>query len=330
MKNNALIHEWEERVKQIPVKTIKDDKLLRQYVTANHLGNEDVAVLLTIVATSFPQFSQVSLTEKEGVPPDITFGELLKWYDMACTQFLIIHRVYFIIHEAMIAVYDILEKEKRLKFMVKKYSKMAEDDWERYEAPRRTTTQREAWFTLQDHLRIANEMLAPRIEKVFESIRDYMIRLGWRDIEIQARIETALLISKVGRHSFRGFFKDFIDACGVDFSECFELDNILLMEKHFAAMSDALGFRTEADRNGGYDVRGIDCNKSQRVQWAWEDFIKDLRDDDLMDESAIKAIRLNPTIEADYKRQIEEDEKAKMEASTKKLGEKFKVIKKKQ
>lgn len=322
-EKDTLIKEWEERVKSIPVTTIKNEDMLKKYIKDNGLTKEDLMVLLTILATSLPDFMHIK------VKPDatITFGELMEWYEKTQVQFIIIHRVNYIIHEAMITVYDLLEKYKLLKFMAKKESKLAEEEWENYEGPRRKTTPREAWFTLQDHLRIAQDMLQPRLEKVYESIRNYMIRLGWKDIELKARIEVALLLAKVGKHSFKAFFKEFEDACGADFSRCFDYADMSAMEKHFSKMSDSLGFKTEADKHGSFDIKGFDCDANQRVKWAWDDFIKDLRDNDLMDESAVRAIELNPTIAEDYHRELEAEEQARMEANAEKLSEKFKVTK---
>ena len=322
-EKDTLIKEWEERVKSIPVTTIKNEDMLKKYVKDNGLTKEDLMVLLTIVATSLPDFMHIK------VKPDakITFGELLDWYEKAQVQFIIIHRVNAMIHEAMITVYELLERYRLLKFKAKKESNLAEEAWENYEGPRRKTTPREAWSTLQDHLRIANDMLRPRLEKVYESIRDYMIRLGWKDIELKARIEVAFLLAKVGKHSFSAFFKEFEKETGADFAKCFEFADMSAMEKHFAQMSDSLGFKTEKDRHGSFDIKGFDCNANQRVKWAWADFIKDLRDNDLMDESAVRAIELNPTIAEDYHRELEAEERRKMEAHAEELSKKYKVTK---
>lgn len=318
-----LIKEWEERVKQIPVTTIKNEERLAKYVKDNGLTKEDLVVLLTIVGTSLPEFRNIT------VKPDsaITFGELLDFYDRSQAQFIIIHRCNYILHELMITVYDILEKEKRLRFTVKKNCQDAEKQYHAYVEPRRKRCERTAWCTLQDHLRITHDFLSPMLEKVYESIRDYMIRLGWRDVEVRARIEVALLLAKVARHSFNAFFKEFEDACGCDFSKCYTSSDLRGMVMHFAKMSDSLGFKTVPDKYGLPDLKGFDVDANVRVKWAWNDFINALQDEDLMDESARRAIELNPKVEADYKKVIEEAEAEQMEANAEKLSEKFKVTK---
>lgn len=314
-----------EIVRAIPLSVLKDNSKMESWYKDNGYNKVELAAILTMVATSMPDFRLIS------VKPDteLTFGELRDFYERAQVQFIIIHRCNFLLHELMIEVYDLLEKEKRLRFMVKKNSQKAECIWDGYEKPRQKNTPKGAWFTLQDHLRITKDILQPRLDKVYETIRDYMIRLGWRDIEVKARIEVAFLLGKVARHSFRAFFKEFKDASGADFSKCFESSDLQQMVKYFAMMAESLGIKTEADKFGLPDIKGFDCDANVRVKWAWSDFIKDLQDNDLMDESALRAINLNPKTKADYERQLAEDAQKQLDDGLDKLSEKFKVTKQK-
>ena len=314
-----------EIVRAIPLSVLKDNSKMESWYKDNGYNEVELAAILTMVATSMPDFRLIS------VKPDteLTFGELRDFYERAQVQFIIIHRCNFLLHELMIEVYDLLEKEKRLRFMVKKNSQKAECIWDGYEKPRQKNTPKGAWFTLQDHLRITKDILQPRLDKVYETIRDYMIRLGWRDIEVKARIEVAFLLGKVARHSFRAFFKEFKDASGADFSKCFESSDLQQMVKCFAMMAESLGFKTETDKFGLPDIKGFDCDANVRVKWAWSDFIKDLQDNDLMDESALRAIELNPKTKADYERQLAEDAQKQLDDGLDKLSEKFKVTKQK-
>jgi len=314
-----------EIVREVPLSVLKDNSKMESWYKENGYNKVELAAILTMVATSMPDFRLIS------VKPDteLTLGELRDFYERAQVQFIIIHRCNFLLHELMIEVYDLLEKEKRLRFMVKKNSQKAECIWDGYENPRQKNTPKEAWFTLQDHLIITKDILQPRLDKVYETIRDYMIRLGWRDIEVKARIEVAFLLGKVARHSFRAFFKEFKDASGADFSKCFESSDLHQMVKYFAMMAESLGIKTEADKFGLPDIKGFDCDANVRVKWAWIDFIKDLQDNDLMEESALRAINLNPKIKADYERQLAEDAQKQLDDGLDKLSEKFKVTKQK-
>lgn len=314
-----------EIVRAVPLSVLKDNSKMQSWYKEKGYNKEELAAILTVVATSVPGFKKIY------IKPDTeqTFGELYDFYERAQVQFIVVHRVNYLMHKLMIEVYNLLHKEKRLRFMVKKNSKKAEDFWDGYDKPRSQSKSEDAWQTFHDHMRITKDILQPKLDKVYEAIRDYMIRLGWRDIEVKARVELVFLLGKVARHSFRAFFKEFEDASGADFSKCFENSDLQQIVKYFAMMAESLGIKTEADKFGLPDIKGFDCDANVRVKWAWSDFIKDLQDNDLMDESALRAIELNPKTKADYERILEEDAQKQLDDGLDKLSEKFKVTKQK-
>ena len=319
-----------EIVRAIPLSVLKDNSKMQSWYKDNGYNKVELAAILTVIATSMPGFKVTDLSEsRKELWQDMTFGELYDFFERAQVQFIIIHRCNYILHETMIEVYDLLEREKRLRFMVKKNHLQAEEAWNDYEKPRQKRTPRESWFTLQDHLRITKDILQPKLDKVYESIRDYMIRLGWKDIEVKARIEVSLLLAKVAHHSFNAFFREFEEACGADLSKCFADSRMSGMVKFFSMMVESLGFKIDKDKFGLPDLKGFVCDANIRVKWAWEDFIKDLQDNDLMDESALRAIELNPKTKEDYERQLAEDAQMQLDNGLDKLSEKYKVTKKK-
>ena len=314
-----------ELLKATKVRDFNGMDKIEQFQKDNNLTKFDLAAVLTLLAVYVPDMRKMVFAKD----CQITFGELMDYQERARLNFLIIHRVNYITHQSMIDVYDLLEKANKLRFTVKKNYLRAEEAYERYEEPRKKNTEKTAWFTMQDHLRISYDTVHPRIEKLYEAIRDYMIRLGWRDVEMKGRIEVALLMAKAAHHSFATFFKDFYNACKVDFSGVYANDRLTDMTKHFVAMSESLGIKVEKDKYGCFDVAGFDGEKNQRVQWAWDDFISDLRDDDLMDEAAQKAIELNPKAREEYKSALEDEERKQNAKNAEKLSEKFKVTKNK-
>ena len=313
-----------EIVRAVPLSVLKDNSKMESWYKDNGYNKVELAAILTMVETSMPDFRLIS------VKPDteLTFGGLCDFYERAQVQFIVIHRVNYLLHKLMIEVYNLLYKEKRLRFMVKKNSQKAEDFWDGYDKPRSQSKSEDAWQTFHDHMRITKDILQPKLDKVYEAIRDYMIRLGWRDIEVKARVELVFLLGKVARHSFNAFFKEFDDASGADFSKCFESSDLQQMVKYFAMMAESLGIKTEADKFGLPDIKGFNPIPI-RVEWAWNSFIKDLQDNDLMDESALRAIELNPKTKADYERLLEEDAQKQLDDGLEKLSEKFKVTKQK-
>lgn len=307
----------------VPVKVLRDNKLFATYAMEHELTPIQVAQIITYTTIRFPEHRIIDIDENN----EITFGELFDFYERARLNFIIIRRVNFLVHQSMINVYDLLEKEKRMRFGVKKHSKDAEKIWDAYDKALRKQMDNDAWCALQDHFVVMESMLESRIEKVYTTIRDHMIQLGMRDIEVKGRIEMALLMVKCARHSFVGFFKEFKDACGADFSKCFQLADMTLMTKSFVRMIQALGIKVDEDKFGLFGILGVNASKSQRITWAWDDFIEDLRNDELMDEAALKAIGYNPTVEEEYKKALEEENQKEVDAGLEKLGEKFKVTK---
>ena len=309
----------------IPVNVLLDTKKLATYATEHKLTPMEIAQIITYTTLRFPDHRVIDIPAENS----ITFGELYEYYERARVNFIIIRRVNYLVHQSMIKVYDLLEKENRLRFGVKKHSKDAEKVWDSYDKALRKQMENDAWCALQDHFVVMESMLESRIEKIFTTIRDHMIQGGVHDIELKGRIEIVLLMVKCARHSFVGFFKEFNDAFGADFSKCFELADMTLMTKSFIKMVQALGIKVEPDKFGLFDIVGVNTSKSPRITWAWDDFIDALRNDELMDEAALKAIGYNPTVEEEYHRVLEEENQKELDDSLAKLGEKFKVTKNK-
>lgn len=160
----------------VPVKVLRNDKLLAEYVKEKHLSNIELAQILTYTAIRFPEFRQIDIAPDK----DITFGELFDYYERARLNFIIIRRVNFLVHQSMINVYDLLEKENRLRFGVKKHSKDAEKVWNAYDKALRNQMDNDAWCALQDHFVVMESMLESRIEKIYTTIRDHMIQGGYK------------------------------------------------------------------------------------------------------------------------------------------------------
>ena len=327
MKQKVKVDEAEMKALSdvIPVNVLLDTKKLATYAMEHKLTPMEIAQIITYTTLRFPEHRIIDIAGDNG----ITFGELYEYYERARVNFIIIHRVNFLVHQSMINVYDLLEKEKRLRFGAKKHSKDAEKTWKTYEDTHRKQMPQDAWYALQDHFVVTEDMLSDRIEKVYTTLRDHMIQMGWRDVELKGRIELAFLVSKCARHSMNAYLKEFLDACGADFGKCFAYADISAMTKSFVRMTEALGIKVQTDKYGYPEIADMNLDKSTRFGWAWDDFMEDLRDDELMDKSALKAISFNPTVEAEYQKALEEDNQKELDDSLEKLGEKFKVTKQK-
>lgn len=312
-----------EIVNSFPVNIVKDKEKVCEYFKGYDYS--DIAVILNEIYSNKTIFFMAKFSQDRTV----TYQEFLKYYDLAQLHFIVVHRVIYIAHQAMVDVYDILEKEKRLRFMTKRKYALAESEWSFYEKFMSRMRKKEAWYVLQDHLRLTHDALYPRLEKVYESIRNGMIGIGWRDVEVKARIELALILSKVAIYTFNDFFIELQKKVGVDYSAYFVYADISKMLKYFIEMSESLCIKIVKDSHGFPVIEGFDPNSSQRIEWAWKDFMKDLQNDDLMDETALRAIGMNDDIQEDYKMALAEEERKRMDAGIIQLRDKFNVTKNK-
>lgn len=292
----------EEMSKIIPVKAMKDPANFVFFVKKKKVSLRDAMILMSWIGSVGEFLDDID------VRTDISYDRTVEYFEQARINTIVIHRVNYLLHEAMITVFDLLEKDGRLRFNIKRQANKIEKLWDSYVLERRRVMEQAAWYTLQDHLRLTTDTLSPYIDKVYEVIRDYMIFSDMRDVEAKARCVIALLIGKVARHSFKAFFRDFERESGVDFSRCFASDDMQVMVREFVPICEGMGLGTRMDSYGCYECK-MDIEGVSRFRSAWGVFIKAFKDDDLMDESARKAISLNPEVQEEYSHILEEEER---------------------
>lgn len=319
---------WNEKeladiVKFMPVNVIKDELRFAQYAKVKGYNADEVSAIMTCILYAMPNMRDVKISSDSS----ISFGEMLEYYERATVQFIVIHRVNYLLHSSMLSVYDILDRQRKLRFQAKKLYQKAENIWKNYVEPRERKTEKTAWYTLQDHFSVMEEMLSPYNEALYSALRDYLIYLGWKDIELKSKIEIVFLLNKVAFYSFRAFFNDFKNGCGCDFSACFRANELSMMTKYFTDMLNVLGMETENDSHGLVDLKGLSDMSNNRVKSAWDTYMKNLQSEDLMDNAALKAIKLNPDVEKNYKHLIEESEQKKIDDGIEELSKKYKVSK---
>lgn len=328
--NNDKKIKWSEEelteiVRSVPLCVLKDTVQMKRWASDNDYSDLELAYILTAVVTAMPSFRLVSFPSVESRRRLSTFGDLYDIYEHARVRMIIIHRVNYLLRCSMLTVYDLLERTGRLRFTAKKYYKQAERRWYDYELPRKQEMEESAWNTLQDHFVQMESLVEEGRERVYETIRDAMIRYGWKDIELKARIEIVFLLSKVCGYSYRAFFKDYVVETGADLSKCFVASDLSCMVDEFVLMVRSLGVGVSKDEHGFWCQREVLEDRSKRISAAWSHFMCLLQDDDLMDDAAREAIRLNPAVEAEYSRVVDEENRKMMDAAVSKLSDKFKV-----
>ena len=114
---------------------------------------------------------------------------------------------------------------------------------------------------------------------------------------------------------------------GVDFRFDFVYADITGIAKNFACMCSQMGIKFEKDKDGDMVLKGIDFDKSLRVQQAWDAIVEVVTNEELMDETALKAINLNPETKAGYEREIAKADAEELQDALGNLSTKFKVSK---
>lgn len=320
-RKNHTKEELDSMGRDMPVRIMQSPHALLGYCIDKKLGVSDSLIILTWVASQFPFLNDIK------VSTDVSYDIAVRYYRQAQTNTIILHRVNYILHEAMVVLYNTLEKDGRLRYGTKKAVSETEKIWDEYLSRRRESVDGVAFGTMLDHLRLANDAVRPFLERVYQSIRDNMISLGWRDVETKAWCEVVFLMAKVSGHSYRQFFDDFRKESGVDYSGCFGGIKMDAMVSRFDNVCSLTGVRTEKDSFGYYTLAGYNPENCQRFRQAWKCFINALRNDDLMDETAQHAISLNPEVQREYQQALEEENSRQVSESIGKLSEKFNVIK---
>lgn len=252
------------------------------------------------------------LTDKEIARLD----EIESYYEVARTQFIVIHRVNNYAYDTCIRVFNEMERRKLIRFKVKQLYKKLDKIWHDYMFTIRKNTEEHVYYLLQDNFVLTTDVVQPYVGGVINAVRDYLISKGVRDTMFVAEAETSVQMLKICTHSYKTFFEDVKKECGIDFSKDFMYANMEEFNATFIQMCSCLNLVT------GYDVF-----QSSMVQCAWNKMLKVIRDDDLMDKQAEKAIHLNPVIEKRYNEELAAIENQKMADKVSELADKFKVTK---
>lgn len=313
---------------QTPVRAMKDAAVLADYATEQHWGKLDATAVLQATGACRMWLKEIDVDDD----CTLTYNEARELAVNIPVLSVIMHRPNAVMHDLMLRVSDILDDRGRLRFAVKKEHLRSEEAWTAYTRDyHQRFKERTAWFTLQDHLRIYSDAMMPAAERVYEALRNRLIALQWREVELSARIELALRMSRVCQVTYRQFFDDIRREKGIDFRRMFAAFDLQPVADHFRAMCSQAGFPTADDAHGTPHLRGFEHDESPRVGWAWKKFMTDLRDDTTQDKTAEQAINLNPELAEELRQRIEAEQEAQkqreMEEGFKALEEKYKVTK---
>lgn len=309
-----------------PVRAMKDLALLADFATEQHWSAFDTMAVLQAAGLCRTWLKEIDVDDT----CTLTYDETRELATNVGVLSVTLHRPNAVMHDLMLRVADMLDDRGQLRFAVKKEHLRSEEAWTAYTKDyRQRFADLTSWYTLQDHLRIYSDAMMTAAESVYEALRNRLIALQWREVELSARIELALRMSRVCQVTFLQFFGDIRREKGIGFQRMFAAFDMQPVTGHFRAMCSQAGFPTATDAQGTPHLRGFENDQSPRVGWAWKKFMADLRDEDMQDKTAKQAINLNPELAEECRQRIEaeqeEQKQRDMEEGFKQLEEKYKV-----
>ena len=248
-------------------------------------------------------------------------------------EFIHIHRVNYMTWWAIQEMYDWLTDKKLTNTNVNKYWRLVERAFTTYQDSHFKLMDVSSWRTVQDHVRLAANLINPLKEPLELSVRDYLIQkrkpmvaAGQKDdITLLSKVGVCLLFCAALRNTREGFFITVAQKYGVDLSPDFKYADVSSMCRNFAWMMEQLGVKFVKDKDGDFALLGIEFDKSVRVESNWNAIVSIVTDDNLMDEVALKAINLNPKVKADYEAVVAKEQQAELDDTLGDLSSKFKV-----
>lgn len=259
----------------------------------------------------------------------LTIAQLNEIADDTRIRFLQQHIINYATYNILLDFYDWLCQKRLL-------TKPAEGFWRKinrtmddYQKAHASGLDRKTWVLFLDHMRLSFDMIQEEVGKLETTIRDYLIQhrsevveSGQKDdIAILQKAAVCFIFLTATQHSYRDFFRDIINTHGVDFSSEFRYADLSKMTRNAVWMCEKLGIKFCIDNDGDTVLIGVNINNSIRVNSQWNTIVDILGNTELLDETALHAINLNPETKKEYEEEVAKknaEEQAKMDAEEQK------------
>lgn len=330
MKKEVITPEMvKSYVMAMPIHIAGDNAKLSEYVS-NKTDNGHLAVAIALSAAR--AFKTV---HEYGCPATskLTFQELENWSEQCRVNFAVVHRCNHLLYTHMLELLDVIDERNMRRGNSQKYIKPMQKEFNHYLATIRSGSPKLAFTTWQDHIRLANDTVEPKVEELYTSCRDRMIAFGEsfrelhhiKDIGFLAQAEVVLLLARMAKYTFRDYFKQYEEECGVDFSRHYAYADMGNMSAMFIKMLGELGVSFQFNDHHDLDIRGFDFRDGVRCYAAWNAVIGAMRDEDALEAAAQHALDLNPKAKIEFAETIAAVEREHMDEALDKLKGKFTV-----
>lgn len=244
-----------------------------------------------------------------------------------------LHRTNYMTYMVLDMVYNWMIDKKLFKGNAKKYWKKIYNTFKNYQTEHKSRIDQSSFMTVIDHERLAFNYVEPMIEPLEVAIRDYLIQHrdtmvsnGQKDdITLLVKAQLGIMFCAALNNTRDDFLTRFEKAFGVDFSIEHSWSDISEIGRNFIWMMEQVGVKFVKDKDGDMVLMGVNVDSSCRVKSAWNNIVSVITDEELMDETALKAINLNPETKKDYERIVAQAEDQMLSQAIGNLGSKFKV-----
>ena len=232
----------------------------------------------------------------------LTVERLLDIVQDTRIRFIQQHIINYAAYDIVIDFYDWLCEKKYMNKASEGYWRKIERCFSDYQREQKQFMEKSTWVMFKDHMRLSTDSIRPQLEALEKAIRDYLIQHRKDIVEAKQKDDIALLqkasmcfvLLTAMQHSYKDFFGDIIKVHGVDFSCDFRYAEISKMIRNTVWMCEKIGIKFRIDSDRDLELVGVNINDSVRVKSAWNAIVEALCDSELMNETAMRAICLNP------------------------------------
>lgn len=300
---------------------------------------QDVANAAMVVWSRIGKFAYTD----EGT--QLTIGELNAIAEETRCLFVEQHVLNYAAFYLIQGYYDWLVEKKLITRFSKTegYWRKVEREFRDYEQEGFGRNEKVSQMVFKDFVTQSFGNIEPLTESLEVAARDYLIQhraamvaAGQKDdiAQLQKAVVCLYFLSLMQKH-YVDFFLEIVQEHGVDFSAEFIYADLHKMTLNFVYMCEAQGLKFATVDARAKHLLGVEVEKSVRVNAILKAITDTLHNDDLGDETADRAIAMNPKFDDIYPDLAAEDrarrEKKKqqeMEEGFKMLAEKYKVTKK--
>lgn len=272
----------------------------------------------------------------------LTIRRVLELKESAISGFIHQHALNYAAHQIIFGFHNwLVEKNLIARFSkTEAYWRKLERDYQEYQDYIVGSNDLPSRSLFSDHMRLSYNNIAGLLEQMEAAVRDYLIQhraamvaAGQTDdIATLQRVVVCMYVIAAMQQAYIGYFLDIAKEEGIDFSIDFRYADLQKMGRNFIYMCEAQGVRFCTVNGNERKLTGIDIHQSVRVTAIWNRITDILHDKELANETAARAIDINPKAQekyadifAEYDAREEAQKRAEMEDRFKLLEEKFKV-----